>query len=287
MDRHTLGNGQISASVKRLGAELCSLCDASGHEFLWQAGPAWPRHAPNLFPIVGRLAEDRLTVDGRAYRMTQHGFARDQEFAWIEREPDFCRLRLEDDAATRAMYPFAFRLDLAYRLRDTTLDISFGLTNTGVGELPASVGAHPAFRWPLADGIAKEAHILEFSTPESSPVRRLRDGLLDPAPHPTPIHGNRLELSERLFAADAVILDHPASRSVRFAAPGAASVTVGWEGFRELGIWMKPGADFLCIEPWHGMASPLGWEGEFRDKPGLMRLAPGEIRALGVQVRVG
>jgi galactose mutarotase-like enzyme len=252
MDRHTLDNGQISASVKRLGAELCSLRDTSGHEFLWQAGAAWPRHAPNLFPIVGRLAEDRLTVDGRGYRMTQHGFARDREFGWIERDPEFCRLRLEDDAATRAMYPFAFRLDLAYRLREATLEISFELTNTGTRELPASLGAHPAFRWPLADGVAKEVHILEFSVPESSPIRGLRNGLLDPISHPTPIQGNRLELNEGLFAADALILDRAASRSVRFSAPGAPAVTVGWEGFRELGIWMKLAPIFSASNPGTG-----------------------------------
>jgi len=286
MDRHTLSNGRLTATVKRLGAELCSLRDAAGRELLWQAGTAWPRHAPNLFPIVGRLADDRLTVDGSAYRMTQHGFARDREFAWIEREPESCRLRLEDDPATRAMYPFAFRLDLAYGLRATTLDISFELTNTGPTELPASIGAHPAFRWPLSNGVPKDVHALEFSDPEPSRVRRLHGGLLDPQPHPTPIEGNRLALTERLFAADALILDQPASTSVRFSAPGAPSVTVGWDGFRELGFWMKPGADFLCIEPWHGMASPLGWEGEFRDKPGLMRLAPGEIRSLAMQVQI-
>ena len=99
-----MSNGTLSATVKAEGAELCSLCDASGGEILWQAAAIWPRHAPVLFPIVGRLKDDTLRHDGKAYRLTQHGFARDRRFAWLNRSTTACRLVLHEDADTGSMY---------------------------------------------------------------------------------------------------------------------------------------------------------------------------------------
>jgi galactose mutarotase-like enzyme len=116
----------------------------------------------------------------------------------------------------------------------------------------------------------------------------LKDGLLRAEPEPTPIRGKTLTLSETLFHEDAIILDRPASHSVRYAAARGPSIEIGWKGFRELGIWSKPrGAPFLCIEPWHGFASPLTFDGEFADKPGVMHIAPATTRSLDYQIRIG
>jgi galactose mutarotase-like enzyme len=286
MDRHAMSNGTLSAEVKADGAELCSLRDASGAEVLWQAGPIWPRHAPVLFPIVGRLKDDTLRHEGRAHRLTQHGFARDKRFAWLNRSATACRLVLHEDAETRAAYPFAFRLEIAYALDDDAIEQRFTVTNPGRGVLPASLGAHPAFAWPLADGVEKTAHALEFAEPEPAPIRRLSDGLLQAQSEPTPIAGRTLALEPALFAADAVILPDPASRSVRYTAPDAPAIEVAWEGFRQLGLWSRAQGDFLCIEPWHGTASPADFDGEFRDKPGLMLIPPGEHRTLSIRIRL-
>ncbi len=286
MDEHSIASTGIAARVSADGAELQSLRDATGHEFLWQAGPEWPRHAPNLFPIVGRLAGDTLRHRGQTYRLTQHGFARDRRFAWVERTPTACRLALTDDAETLATYPFPFRFEIAYVAKADTLEITFTIVNTGDEILPAAMGAHPAFRWPLADGIAKTAHVLEFSDDEPAPIRRVRGGLLLPDARPSPIRGRVLPFDEGLFAEDALILDHPASTSVRFTAPGAPGLEVSWDGFTELGLWMKPGAAFLCIEPWRGYASPVGFDGEFTEKPGLLLIPPGERRAATHRMRL-
>src|SRR3954464_15075282 len=113
-DSHTLQSEGISATIKGAGAELCSLRNAEGLELLWQAGPAWPRHAPLLFPIVGRLKNDQLHHRGKTYPMTQHGFARDHRFEWMEQGATSCKLALTDDEVTRARYPFAFRLEVTY-----------------------------------------------------------------------------------------------------------------------------------------------------------------------------
>jgi galactose mutarotase-like enzyme len=194
---------------------------------------------------------------------------------------------MHDNAATRARYPFAFRLTVGYRLQAADLDVTLEIANTGEEVLPASIGAHPAFNWPLLEGAAKESYSLTFADAEMAPVRRLKDGLMREKPEPTPIQGKTLALSERLFDDDAIILDRLASRSVRYAADRGPSLNVSWDGFRQLGIWSKPGgAGFLCIEPWRGFASPSDFDGEFADKPGVMQIAPGATEVLKYRISV-
>ena len=283
----TLTGDDLTARIKLKGAELCSLTGAAGTEIIWQAGPAWPRHAPILFPIVGKLAGDWLRHNGAVFHLTQHGFARDRVFTLVEASQDFARFVLTDDEATRVLYPFAFRLDVIFQIKDNGLSITYQISNPGSAVLPASIGAHPAFCWPLTTNGAKFGYRLEFSDPEPAPIRRLKDGLLAPAHHPTPIRGRILALDEELFAADAIILDRLASNWVRFTAEDAVPVVVAWEGFDTLGLWSKPGAPFLCIEPWKGFASPAAFDGEFAAKPGLMHIPPGESRSASYTIKLG
>jgi galactose mutarotase-like enzyme len=289
-DTYTLRSGSLAATVKAHGAEMCSLRHSNGTEFVWQAGPAWQRHAPLLFPIVGRLANDEMRHRGKTYRMTQHGFARDSRFAWAERSESRCSLVLEDSDATRALYPFAFRLTATYTLDNAGLDLSLTVANTGGETLPVSLGGHPAFNWPLQPGVPKESCALMFTNEEPSPIHRIAGGLLLAAKDPSPVEGRVLPLSEALFSNDAVILDPVNSDAVRFAAKDGSGpwLKVSWRGFRELGIWSKPsGAPFLCIEPWRGYASPQDFDGEFTDKPGLMHIAPGAEECLSFRIEVG
>ncbi|MBO1076600.1 aldose 1-epimerase family protein [Roseomonas marmotae] len=282
-ERHSIGAAGIAATIRPEGADLTSLRDAGGEELLWQAGPEWPRHAPVLFPVVGRLAGDTLRHEGREYRMTQHGFARDSLFEWAERTESRAVLRLADSEATRAAYPFPFLLEMIYAAEERTLSVTTRVHNPGRAVLPCGVGAHPAFRWPLAGGVAKEAHFLSFAVQEGGPALAVEGALLG-AEKPLPFDGRTLPLSPGLFAQDALVMPGVTSRSLRFIAPGPAgkvarAITVSWEGYKDLGIWSKPGgAPFLCIEPWFSMASPVGWDGEFLHKPGILLLPPGESR---------
>jgi galactose mutarotase-like enzyme len=286
-DSHTLRGDNIAATIQAQGAELSSLRDAEGRELLWQAGPQWPRHAPVLFPIIGKLKNDTLRHAGKTYPMTQHGFARDRRFEWLEQGPRSCKLALADDAETRARYPFAFRLEVIYTVDGADLEVAFDVINTGNETLPASLGGHPAFNWPLLPELPKDAYRLTFANDEPAPIRRLTDGLMRSQAEPSPVEGKTLALSERLFDDDALILDQVAGRSVRFAAAQGPAIEVSWSGFRELGVWSKPGgAPFLCIEPWRGFASPAEFDGEFADKPGLMHIAPGARQSLSYRIRV-
>jgi galactose mutarotase-like enzyme len=275
-DTHELRSAGLTASVRAAGAELCALSDHTGHPYLWPAAPAWPRHAPNLFPIVGRLRDDTLRHDTKTYHLTQHGFARDLPFAWVDRSPEGCTLALTDTAATRERYPFPFRFEITFAAQDNTLVVTYAVHNTGTQILPVSMGAHPAFRWPLQPGLAKEAYRLVFDADEIAPLRGVAGGLLTEASRPSPIHDRILKLRQELFDNDALILPAPNSRAVQFTADQGPSLAVGWEGFSQLGLWSKPGGDFLCIEPWQGMASPASFDGDFAGKPWLMLIQPGQ-----------
>ena len=278
--------GRLKATVLAHGAELCSLSGVDGVEAIWQAGPPWLRHAPVLFPIVGKLTNDTLRVDGREYHLTQHGFARDRDFAWGYRTDTACRLMLGDDAETRAIYPFGFRLEVEYELHADTLSMAFTVENTGDAPLPASLGAHPAFNWPLLPGVAKEAHELVFSDDEPGPVWNVTNGALTREPVASPIHERHLALRSRLGTDDTTILHRPASRSVTYGPVGRPMVRVDWEGFPELAIWSRHDADLVCIEPWIGYTSPAGFDGDFHEKPGLFTLASGESRTASLRIAI-
>lgn len=284
---HHFGSGLIAVAVKRRGAELCSLTDGGGRQLLWQAGPEWPRHAPILFPIVGRLRHDKLVHRGRAYPMKQHGFARDSDFAFVERHATGCTLALSDSAASRRQYPFPFRLEIRYAARGNALTTEVSILNTGHDNLPASFGLHPAFNWPLESGTAKDGHTLDFSSAERFGIRRLRGGLLRTQAEPSPIKGKTLALTDALFKADALIWTRLESRAVTYAAQGGAAIRMSWRGFPHLGLWSKPaGAPFLCIEPWQGFATPVNYDGDFAAKPGVMLIAPGKRRSLSCTIEV-
>jgi galactose mutarotase-like enzyme len=281
-----LRNEHLTATIAAKGAELQSLIPAHGDDVIWSGDPAvWAWHAPNLFPIVGALADDSLIHDGKSYPIKQHGFLRHSICDVVSAESESCAFRLIDSAETRAQYPFAFELTIRYRLEDDRFVCSFDLANPAATLLYASLGAHPAFRWPLGDS-DRSLHILRFDRPEPEPIRRLKGRLLDLEPKPTPVEGAVLHLDDSLFESDALIFDRLNGRTVAFGAPGGPAVVIDHSDFPELGVWTKPGgARFLCIEPWQGSASPEGFAGEFSQKPGVVAVEPGQTRSWRYAIR--
>jgi galactose mutarotase-like enzyme len=278
-------SSNLRAEISCLGAELVLLRDAAGRDLLWDGNPAfWTGRAPLLFPIVGRLKNDQLKVNGRPYPMNQHGFARTSVFELVARDQTSCRLRLRSSAKTRAHYPFDFILEVAYRVGGGQLAIDVLVQNPSSAILPASVGFHPAFRWPLPYGAARAAHEILFEHEEVGPRAKVVDGLLSPVRYATPITGRRLALADELFAEDALIFLELRSRSLHYGAPQGPGLSVDFPEMPYLGIWTKPGAGFVCIEPWHGFASPAQFDGEFAEKPGIVPIAPGQEKRFGVSV---
>jgi len=276
----------LSAEIDPLGAQLFALRDSEGRDLLWDGDPAvWNGRAPVLFPIIGTLANGRYRVDGGAFDLPRHGFARHSLFEVAETTAASARFRLTADARTLAVYPFRFELEIGFALAGATLTITGSVRNPGDRSLPASLGFHPAFRWPLPYGQARADHSLRFERDEPAPIRRLdAQGLVEAAGCPTPVMGAELVLRDALFEADAVIFDSLASRSVRYGAPDAPHLRIDFPETPYLGVWTKPGAPFVCVEPWHGIADPEGFQGDFRDKPGVFEVAPGEAREVTFSV---
>lgn len=282
-----IASGQLKARIDPRGAELQSLTDVHGHELIWSGDPAyWTGQAPLLFPIVGRLNGDELRVDGAAYPMEKHGFSRRSSFELVRHDTATALFRLTDSAATRAAYPFAFVLDVCFALTDDTLSMTAVMRNPGVTPLPASFGYHPAFAWPLP-GTERAAHEVVFEQAEPAPLRQLtRDGLVDPRPRLSPLDGNRLRLGDELFADDALIWTDLNSRRLAYGMPDGPHLDIAFPDTPHLGIWTKPGAGYLCIEPWAGVADPEGYAGDFRDKPGVIEITPGAERTFRMNVTV-
>jgi galactose mutarotase-like enzyme len=283
----TIASDQVTARINPLGAELWSLTDAAGREYLTDADPAfWTGHAPVLFPIVGALNGGVLRLGQSEYPLSKHGFARTSSFECVAASENGARFRLTDSGATRAVYPFAFVFEMAFRIDGPALSMTATVENPGDEPLPFSFGFHPAFAWPLPGGADKAAHRIVFAEEEAQPIRRIdpASGLLLPEPQSSPVEGRVLAPDAALFEADALIWDRLASRSLSYGAPGGASLDIAFPDTPMLGIWQKPGANYLCIEPWQGIADPLGYAGDFRDKPGAILLPPGEARVFRMDV---
>lgn len=286
----TISTGELTARIDPVGAELCSLTDAAGREYMTDADPRWwTGHAPILFPIVGALRDNRYRLDGQDYPLGKHGFARHSRFICEDHEAaGRVRFRLSDTDESRAAYPFRFELGIVFQVEALTLAITATVINRDTVELPFSFGFHPAFAWPLPGDAPKQAHQVIFAHEEPQPIRRIdpASGLLLPTHYPTPVRGRVLVPDADLFAPDALIWDRLHSQSCRFGAPGGAQVALSFPDTAMLGIWQKPGAPFLCIEPWQGMADPVGYEGDFRDKPGIVKLAAGASRSFRLAITI-
>jgi galactose mutarotase-like enzyme len=279
----SISTAALSAEISATGAELVRLQDRTGADLLWDGNPAvWNGRSPLLFPIVGEVTGNRLTVAGKAYEIGRHGFARTSTFALVGSDAASCTWRLESSEATRRQYPSEFRLDVTYRIEGATLHMEARVTNTGAAVMPASFGFHPALRWPLPYGTSREAHEIVFERDEPAPIRRPVDGLLSAAQFATPVRDRHLRLHDDLFEDGALVFDTLASRSVLY----GEAIRVDFPPMPHLGIWTKPGAGYVCIEPWQGHASPEGFDGELADKPGVIAIAPGATECFGMSISV-
>lgn len=289
---YTLENEQCRVAVKSHGAELTSFIrkDLNNLEYIWQADPAvWSRHAPVLFPTVGRLPNDEYQHANQTYRLPQHGFARDQEFDLLSETPTELAFELRASEATRAIFPFEFRLVVSYRLTGTTLTVGWDVSNVGSAELLFSIGAHPAFRCPLQPGETFEDYEFIFDHPVTLERHLLEGGLLTGHTAPVVQNADALPLRYALFEQDALVFKHFdfTHITLRSRASGR-SVRMRFDGFPYLGLWTKgPGAPFVCIEPWHGIASSQAGSRELADKEGILSLAPQQRFSASYSIAVG
>jgi galactose mutarotase-like enzyme len=275
-----LENAQVRATFKTKGAELTSLIHKGNElEYIWQADPQiWNRHAPVLFPIVGRLKNDTYSYRNDWFRLSQHGFARDLEYELEGLTEDALKFVLNHSEKTLVHSGFKFKLVIGYKLKATTLTVSYEVFNESEEPLFFSIGAHPAFRCPLTDKGKFEDYYLEFNEAETLERHLLTDGVFDGTTEVVMDNANILPLTYELFEKDALVFKKFKSNTVTLKSrKEPRGLKVSFPGFPYLGIWTKQkGAPFICIEPWYGLADSTNTSGDLVEKEGVMKLEPAE-----------
>lgn len=245
---YTISSGNLTAEINSFGAELCSL-KRDGKEYLWQAGKAWSRHAPILFPFICSPKDKTYRAKGKSYKMNaNHGFARDMEFSVVHQHEDSVVLMLEDNIETKAQYPFRFKLYVKYFFEDGKLVCAFRVMNPSSKVIYFYLGGHPAFNCPLDEGLSFNDYYVEYEkneTIEQDTPNGMRTVLCNE---------NRLPLSRELFDFDVIMKDNPASKAVSLKSDkGESSVTVYYPQSDCIAVWSPTGNDdasFVCLEPW-------------------------------------
>lgn len=275
---HTLENDLIRIEVRDLGAELISLFDKKNKiEHMWQADSAfWGWHAPVLFPVVGRCLNDQIQIDGRAYSMEKHGFARKSDFRLVEQLPDLLHFALSPSEKTLAIYPYDFDFHIFYEIKGNYLIQTFEVDNKGKETMYFQLGGHPAFAVPFLPGEKYEDYYIEFEKDTKLDREYINeDGFFNGATDKVLSESNRLPLQKDMFGNDAIIFKDLNSRKVTIRSDSHAhSLTVEFPAFNYLGLWAKVNAPYVCIEPWLGCADTAGKPTAFRDKEGILSLAP-------------
>lgn len=273
-------NEDLKITADSDGAQLQSLIfKKDGKNYLWHGDSKyWGRRAPVLFPIVGRLKDDRYFYDEKEYKMTQHGFARDMEFELSESSDKHLLYSLNYNQETLKIYPFKFKLEIKYELENNKLNISYRIFNEDKKEMYYSIGAHPAFYWPFKKGEKKEDYYLEFEKEENAARYLLDGGLLNNQKELVLDKEKKLELYPGLFKDDALVFKNISSDKVALKSKKSSrEVELEFKDFPYLGIWSQSAeAPFICIEPWQGISDSTDSSGRLEEKEGINALKAGE-----------
>lgn len=277
----TIENQYLSAQIKPLGAELVSFFDKnSQQEFMWEGNPEfWGKTSPVLFPIVGTLKDNQFIFEGEKYTLSRHGFAREREFLVESNSEKEVIFLLVSDEKSRKIYPFDFEFRIKYCLIDTSLSVTYSVTNTGKKLIYFSVGGHPAFKIPFEKGTDYQDYYLEFNEIENSPRWDLtNDGLIKNQSSQFFENTNQIKLTKKLFYGDALVFNDLKSHQVSIKSEKTdKKLTFDFTDFPYLGIWAAKNANFVCIEPWCGIADYENHNQEIAQKVGINELNVNEL----------
>ena len=271
MSVSTISNGQLTLSVSTHGAEMQSVKDAQGRERLWQGDPAfWTGRAPIMFPVCGGFKDDLYYLDGKAYPMTKHGFAKLKEWTVTEQKQDEISLLLNESTEG---FPFRYEFVITYKLTGISVEITMKVKNLDEQHFYFGIGSHEAYATP--GGI--EDYKVIFEQEEKLEVNELVGNLIKPEPVLLADHARELPLEYRYFAVDALVFRSLKSRKVMLInSAGDRKVTVEYPGMDVFMLWTKPNAGYICLEPWSNAPDFLDTDQQIEHKPGCVCLDPGE-----------
>ncbi len=266
----TLFNSDLTAKINHLGAELFSL-ESNNKEYIWEGNPDfWGKHSPILFPIVGTLKNNTYSFKGQPYKLSRHGFARDNEFVLIEKQDHRAVFSLKSNTDTLKVYPFDFELQIIYTLAGNDLTIAYQVINSSTTPMPFSIGAHPA----IALTGDFEKYSIQFEKNEPLQYHLLEDDLISNKTATLSTTDNKVALNYKLFENDALIFKTLESDYLTILKNKKPLIRVHYKDFPHLGIWTKTNAPFLCIEPWFGYSDSTETTGNIMQKEGIQILQP-------------
>lgn len=276
-----IANNQIKAEILKKGAELASLVDIqSGKEWMWSADPAyWGKSSPILFPIVGALKDNTYLFDGKSYSLPRHGFARDMEFEVRELKSDRVTFGLKSSNETLNIYPFDFDLEVEYSVSGTILNTEYRVKNlSDSNPMWFSLGAHPAFAVETNKEKTFSDYQLHFENDEFLNLYPIQNNLILKETNQMPLDKGNLALSYPLFFKDALVMTDLKSRKIELCNRiDRQSLQFSFSNFPHLGIWSAKNADFVCLEPWSGIADFVDHNQDLKQKFGINQLAPLDI----------
>ena len=275
--------GGARAEIALDGAELVAW-SVDGTGLIWTPDATiWSATAPILFPVVGWTRDSRVVVDGIAYPLGLHGFARSMRFEVLVQGSSQVTLGLVSNPATRALYPFDWFLEIDYALEASALTTRLTIRNRGARTMPYACGLHPGFCWPFAGGDLDDYTIV-FAEPERASIPIISsDGLFSHQTRDVPLQGARLALSAALLETEALCFLDARSTSVRFVHTSGAAIDVRLDDFPHIALWSRPVGRFLSIEAWTGHGDFVDTDGDLFAKPSMRHLAPGASAVHGAQ----
>ena len=290
-------NDKICAEIDLHGAELTSLKrQDSDEELIWTADKEyWGRHAPMLFPIVGKVWNGQYRVGDKIYNLSQHGFARDLNFTVLCQETDSVVLALESNEDTLKVYPYKFRIEANYKLEDSTLVVEWRIKNPGSEPMYFQIGAHPGFNYRDFDKNDFIHGYFRLAQGEE-PVNRLIIGQLTHDGYRSENAGMieldsdaMLPITPGLFATDALVLEeHQIDQVILYDKDCIPYIALETQDAPVWGLWSPPGknAPFVCIEPWMGRCDVEGYEGDISGRDYINKLEAGKSTAFTYRITV-
>ena len=270
---YEIHNDQLAVAVTTKGAELQSIINKeNGLEYLWTGDAKfWSKKSPVLFPVVGGLKNEQYKFKEKPYQLNRHGFAREMEFEMIDKKEDLIVFLLKANEETLKKYPFQFSFFITYSLQNNELITTYKVENNGTGKMYFSVGAHPAFKVPLVNDTSFEDYFLLFETFENADRWPLSaEGLIET--NATPFFNNqeKIKLTKELFYKDALVFKNLKSKTISIISDKTNfGIKVSYNNFPFMGIWSAKDADFVCIEPWCGIADSVNATGNIEEKEGI------------------
>lgn len=281
MSIHYLENDLLKVAITNRGAELDNIYNKQTKlEYLWEANPAfWSKKSPNLFPIIGGLKNTEYSFEGKKYSLSRHGFARDNDYSVEEIDAENIKFTLLSNEQTKTNYPFDFTFSIIYSIEKNMLKCKYSVQNTSSYKMYFSVGAHPAFRIPLTADTNYNDWYLEFGEIENADLFPLdKEGLIRMQPAPFFDNTKKLPLTKELFYNDALVFKDLKSTRIDIKSDKSENgLKIEFKGFPYYGIWSAKDADFVCLEPWCGIADIENTDGNIINKEGINMLESNEV----------